>query len=134
MKASLQRQIWQLAGASCEYCRLPQASDPLPFQIDHIIAEQHGGRTVRSNLALSCLFCNKRKGPNIAGIDPKSRRMVRLFHPRRDKWNRHFRWRGPVLVGRTAIGRATIAVLAINDIQNVALRAALIENGEFSPR
>jgi hypothetical protein len=60
--------------------------------------------------------------------------MVRLFHPRRYKWNRHFRWRGPVLVGRTAIGRATIAVLAINDIQNVALRAALIENGEFSPR
>jgi len=85
------------------------------------------------NLALSCLFCNEHKGPNIAGIDPLSQRIVRLFHPRRDKWKRHFRWRGPRLIGRTPIGRATIAVLAINDLQNVALRAALIENGEFPP-
>ena len=134
MKASLRRTIWQLAGAACEYCRLPQAYDPLPFRIDHIIADQHGGRTVLRNLAPLLPVLQQHKGPNIAGIDPRSRRMVRLFHPRRDHWNRHFRWQGPMLVGRTAIGRATIVVLAINDIQNVGLRAALIENGEFPPR
>lgn len=131
MRAVLRREIWRLAGQACEYCRLPQQFDPLPFQIDHIIAEQHGGLTVRENLSLSCLYCNKHKGPNIAGIDSQTRKLVRLFHPRRDKWSRHFRWDGPLLVGRTAVGRTTIAVLAINDSANVALRAALIECGEF---
>ena len=37
-----------------------------------------------------------------------------LFNPRRQKWDRHFRWDGPLLVGRTAIGRTTIRVLQIN--------------------
>jgi hypothetical protein len=112
---------------------MPQSADPLPFQFDHIIAEQHGGQTVSENLALACLFCNKHKGPNIAGIDPQTGKMVRLFHPRRDKWNRHFRWNGPELIGRTAIGRATIRVLAVNHPDNIELRVALIDNGEFPP-
>ncbi|MCI0358284.1 MAG: HNH endonuclease [Planctomycetaceae bacterium] len=130
MATALERAVWQRAGSACEYCHLAQIFDPLPFQLDHVIARQHGGQTTEENLALSCLFCNKHKGPNIAGIDPQSRRLVRLFHPRRDKWSRHFQWSGAILVGRTAIGRATIEVLAINHPQNVALRRALIENGE----
>lgn len=131
MDLELQQEVWRRAGRSCEYCHLPQAFDPLPFQIDHIIAQQHDGKTESVNLALACLYCNKHKGPNIAGVDPATRRIVRLFNPRRDRWSRHFRWSGPVLTGRTSIGRATIMVLAINDPQNVALRQALFENGEF---
>ncbi len=34
---------------------MPEAALRLPFQIDHIIAEQHGGPTTLSNLAWSCL-------------------------------------------------------------------------------
>ena len=131
MDQTLQRKVWRRAGAACEYCRLPQHADPLPFQIDHVLAQQHGGLTVSENLALACLFCNKHKGPNIAGIDPQSGKMVRLFHPRRDKWSRHFRWEDCRLVGRTATGRATIHVLAINHPDNIELRKALIDNGEF---
>jgi hypothetical protein len=37
------------------------------------------------------------------------------------------------LVGRTAIGRTTIAVLEINDPARVALRTALIEEGLSPP-
>jgi hypothetical protein len=48
----------------------------MPFEVDHIIAEQHGGRTVAGNLAWSCFADNHHKGPNLAGIDPKSRRRV----------------------------------------------------------
>ena len=134
MDLALQREVWQRAGAACEYCRLPQAFDPLPFQIDHVIAEQHHGATASENLALACLHCNKHKGPNIAGIVPQSKRVVRLFNPRRDKWKRHFHWDGAVLTGRTSIGRATIEVLKINAPQNVALRRVLIQNGEFVER
>ncbi len=98
------------------------------------LAEQHGGRTVASNLALACLTDNNHKGPNLAGIDPKTGKRVWLFHPRRQKWSRHFRWRGSVLIGRTLVGRATIAVLAMNLPHRVAQRAALIAEGEFPPR
>ncbi len=131
MTRALLEQIRRLAGDRCDYCRTPRRFDPLPFQIDHIIARQHGGGTVVSNLAWSCLRCNKHKGPNIAGIDSATNRVVRLFHPRRQRWDRHFTWDGPVLVGLTRVGRATIHVLAINDPDAVEFRGELIIEGVF---
>jgi len=122
------------ANDCCEYCQLPQAWSSTRFQFDHIIAEQHGGKTTASNLALTCLADNNHKGPNLAGIDPKTNKRTWLFNPRRQKWSRHFRWQGPVLHGRTPVGRATIAVLAINQSHRVAQRAALIGEGVFPPR
>jgi hypothetical protein len=104
---------------------------PGPFQIDHIIARQHGGATEDNNLALACIHCNRFKGPNIAGIDSETGEIVRLFHPRRDIWEEHFAWEGPELKGRTQIGRITIAVLFINDEEVVALRKVLQEEGVF---
>jgi hypothetical protein len=125
--------VRERANDCCEYCRLPQAFSSTHFQIDHIIAEQHRGSMVASNLALACLADNNHKGPNLAGIDPKTGKRVWLFNPRRQKWSRHFRWQGPVLVGRTPVGRATVAVLAINLAHRVAQRAALIAEGVFPP-
>jgi hypothetical protein len=133
MKRTLERLVWQRAQSRCEYCRMHQDDDAIPFEIDHIIASSHGGRTRAGNLALACFLDNCYKGTNLAGIDPKTKRVVRLFHPRRDQWRRHFRWRGPVLQGQTAIGRATIAVLRINLPHRVAQRAALIDEGVFPP-
>jgi hypothetical protein len=80
-----------------------------------------------------CSFCNSYKGANIAGRDPKTRKITPQFNPRRHKWSRHFRWNGPVLMGRTSIGRTTVAVLNINEPRAVATRAALIEAGQFPP-
>ncbi|MGZ3493056.1 MAG: HNH endonuclease, partial [Gemmatimonadaceae bacterium] len=105
--------------------------DPLPFQVDHIIAEQHGGSETLFNLAWSCLRCNKHKGPNIAGIDPVTKRMTALFHPRRQLWERHFAWEGPIIVGRTRAGRPTIRTLAMNDPDAVAFRSELMEEGVY---
>ncbi len=101
----------------------------IPFEVDHILAQKHGGPTHLENLALSCFYCNSHKGPNIAGVDSVSRRIVRLYHPRKDRWSRHFEWAGAVLRGKSAIGRATIAVLSINDPDAIAVREALIEEG-----
>jgi hypothetical protein len=119
------------AGERCEYCRLPQAASSVPFEIDHIISQQHRGQTVAGNLAFACWYCNSSKGPNLSGIDPMTDKLVRLFHPRRHRWAYHFRWDGPRLVGKTPIGRATIIVLAINDPVEVALRESLIQEGLF---
>lgn len=55
MNEALKRLVWERAAETCAYCRLPQWLDVLPFQIDHVIAEQHHGPTVAENLALSCL-------------------------------------------------------------------------------
>jgi hypothetical protein len=76
---------------------------------------------------------NSHKGPNIAGLDPRTKKLTRLFNPRRHTWERHFRWNGPYLVGRTVVGRTTIAVLAMNDPAVIEVRRALIEEGRFPP-
>jgi hypothetical protein len=132
LHADLIRRVWQRARSRCEYCQLPAGLHPLPFQIDHIIARQHGGPTELENLALACIHCNRFKGPNIAGIDPYGGEIVRLFHPRRDSWTEHFAWDGPQLKGPTQTGRVTIAVLLINDPEVVEMRRALREEGVLS--
>lgn len=126
MNSLLMESVRERAKYCCEYCQMPQIADELPFEIDHIIAKQHHGKTVASNLALICFPDNHHKGPNLGGVDPKTGKRVWLFHPRRQKWDRHFRWDGPVLLGRTAVGRATIAVLAINLGFRVRQREQLI--------
>jgi hypothetical protein len=120
------------AGRRCEYYHLPEEYAPFsPFHIEHIVARQHGGADARSNLALACHHCNLHKGPNLTGIDPVTRKITRLFHPRRHRWPYHFAWAGPRLIGRTAIGRATIAVLQMNDPDAIKDREALIAEGVF---
>jgi hypothetical protein len=83
------------------------------------------------NLALSCWYCNSFKGSDIAGIDPVTGKLTRLYHPRRHRWSWHFRWDGPLLVGRTPIGRTTIRVLQINGSEAITLRESLIAEGLF---
>ena len=80
---------------------MPRSGYLHALQIDHILTRQHGGETNLENLALACVHCNQRKGPNIAGRDPVTGEVVRLFHPRQDLWRDHFEWDGPDLVGRT---------------------------------
>jgi hypothetical protein len=131
MDEALAQTVRERARHVCEYCHMPQAYYQTPFQIEHIIARQHKGRTVLGNLALACLRCNGCKGPNISGIDYATSRtkIVKLFNPRRHKWTHHFRWEGPFLVGKTAIGRVTIQVLAINDPDRVRVREQLLKEG-----
>jgi hypothetical protein len=133
MEVALARKVRRRAGNCCEYCRMPERCTNLTFEIDHVVARKHGGATEAHNLALACPYCNSYKGTDIATIDPKSRRLVRLFNPRRNRWDRHFRWIGPVLVGRTSVGRVTVAILNINDIYRVMQRRTLIAEGQFPP-
>jgi hypothetical protein len=121
----LARRVRERAEHRCEYCRLPQFVLPLPFQIDHIVAEQHGGQTEEGNLAFACPSCNRYKGPNIAGRDGETGKLVRLFHPRTDHWSDHFESAGGSIVARTAVGRVTLQVLRMNAPDRVSLREHL---------
>lgn len=134
MDESTRELVRRRAGQRCEYCRLHEEDDPLfAFHIEHIIARQHGGTDYPSNLALACHQDNLRKGSNLTGIDPVTKKLTRLFNPRRHKWSRHFCWDGPILVGRTAIGRTTVAVLGMNLPHRITLREALIAAGRVLP-
>ena len=135
MEAWLLAAVRLRAGDRCEYCQMSQEFYPtVTFPVDHIIARQHGGETCLSNLALSCLHCNSYKGPNIAGLDPRTRKLTPLFNTRRHKWQRHFRWDSPLLAGRTPIGRTTVGVLLLNAEEFIAVRQELIAEGVFPPR
>jgi hypothetical protein len=110
----------------CEYCGIHEDEDlVLPFHVEHIRARKHGGDDDRANLALACNHCNLHKGPNIAGVDPLTGEIVQLFNPRVDAWNGHFSIQSGVMLGKTNIGRATVAVLAMNRADRVLLRRSL---------
>ncbi|MEM9409512.1 MAG: HNH endonuclease signature motif containing protein [Planctomycetota bacterium] len=126
--------VRQRAGDVCEYCQMPQAAHVLTFPIDHIIARQHGGETTEDNLALSCTRCNSFKGPNIAGIDPETKELTRLYNPRKDSWNEHFSIQYNNIAGTSSEGRTTVFVLQMNHPDYLALRESLIAERLFPPK
>ncbi len=133
MNARLRRLVWERAGSHCEDCLVHQEFDLLPQHVDHVIARKHKGPDAAENLALACVNYSLAKGPNIAGRDSRTGKLTPLFHPRTQVWSDHFRWNGPSVAGRTAVGRATVAVLNMNLPDRVALRQMLIADGLFPP-
>lgn len=61
VSATLRQQVIERAKATCEYCLFPQSLSFLTFEMEHIIAEKHGGATAVENLALACPYCNRAK-------------------------------------------------------------------------
>jgi hypothetical protein len=118
----------------CEYCHLPEEVDVIAFEVDHIIAEQHGGLTELGNLAYTCFECNRRKGPNLTSIDPQTNEISILFNPRTQQWNDHFQLNADgTLSGHTAAGRTMIRLLKLNDPERVLERGGLIAAGKLNP-
>lgn len=112
------------AGHRCEYCRAPEAIFNLPFEVEHIDPTSRSGSDDESNRALACRSCNVFKSDRIDGFDEVTGEIVRLFHPRIDVWEEHFRVdidSGNIL-GLTPAGRATIAVLQMNRPSQVSAR------------
>ena len=109
----------------CEYCLLARADAGLPHEIDHVISRKHGGTDDLENLAFACYLCNRYKGSDIASIQPATDELVRLFHPRQDRWPEHFRIVGPIIEPLTKIGVATSQLLRLNVTDRVVERQLL---------
>ncbi|MBY0503924.1 MAG: HNH endonuclease [Bryobacteraceae bacterium] len=95
-----------------------------PHQLDHIVSRKHGGAPTEDNLALACVACNRHKGSDIAALN-EAGHPVRLFHPRRQTWDEHFRFDRAVLQPLSDAGEATIRILRLNDPWRIAERLAL---------
>jgi hypothetical protein len=134
ISAALRRDVIERAENCCEYCSVSQEDVFFSFEIDHIIAEKHGGETVSVNLCLSCPDCNAFKGSDLASIDYAGGSVIaRLFNPRRDDWDAHFTF-NPVtaqIEGRTPEGRVTVSLLRLNDPDRIIDRKLLINAGRY---
>jgi hypothetical protein len=91
------------------------------------------GPTIFSNLALACIHCSLRKGAKQTGRDPASGATAKLFNPRGESWNHHFRWIDLQIVGITASGRATIAALGLNNSEHLIIRYFELTLGRHPP-
>jgi HNH endonuclease len=119
-------QVAERAGHRCEYCRAPEAIFNLPFEVEHIVPTSRGGPDDESNLALACRACNLYKSDQLSGVDETTRDVVPLLHPRRDRWDEHFRVKSEdgTVQGMTPVGRVTVACLRMNrDVQREARRS-----------
>lgn len=129
MDAATRDLVRQRAQGRCEYCRLPQDAAPyFTFHIEHIRARQHQGSDDPSNLAFACRDCNLKKGPNVATVT-ETGRLIELFNPRIQRWEDHFSMVGPEIIGTSEIGRATVALLDMNDEERMIVRANLQVEG-----
>jgi hypothetical protein len=126
MEVATQRLVRSRAENRCEYCRLPQHAAPfLTFHIEHNQAKQHVQDDSIDNLALACPDCNRHKGPNLTTLDPATREIVLLFHPRKDVWDEHFEFEGYCIRGITPVGIATEKLLKFNTDERVEMRMEL---------
>lgn len=128
---SLRRLVSRRAARRCEYCLLHQDDTPFTHPIDHVIAIKHGGETTADNLALACIDCNRNKGSDLTTFDPASGQITPLFNPRTEQWSDHFLLDGALILGRTAIGRATIVLLRLNEPQRLITREVLLSIGRY---
>lgn len=128
---TLRQVVMERAGGRCEYCLLPQSASAFEHEPDHIIPIQHGGKTKADNLALACLRCNRRKGPNIGSLDPETGALVPFFDPRSQRWLDHFRLVGAIIQPLTPEGRVTVKIMQLNNEQRVEEREQLIALGLY---
>lgn len=124
--------IRRRANFLCEYCRSPEGFAPSTFSIEHIVPGARGGGDDLENLALSCQSCNGHKYAKTEAPDPRSGKIVPLFHPRRQRWEEHFAWSADFtkILGKTPTGRATIDALCLNRDNLLRLRRLLWAAGE----
>jgi hypothetical protein len=116
------------ANGLCEYCQSQESFATERFSIEHIEPRAAGGLTVAENLALACQGCNGHKAAKAIAVDPETQTSVPRFHPRQQRWPKHFAWSEDHLriIGLTPTGRATVVLLHLNRASLLRLRRALI--------
>lgn len=119
----------------CGYCLAQQRYTLHVLEIEHIIAKAKGGSDDESNLWLACRLCNNGKGIQTHARDSLTGRRVKLFNPRTQSWRRHFNWNenGIEIIGRTAIGRATVTALSLNNEIALVVRRNWVRAGWHPP-
>lgn len=107
------------------------------LEIEHILPLAKGGDSDEDNLWLACPICNKYKGSQTEAIDPQTGTLFPLFNPRQQIWHEHFAWSvdGLTVLGKTAVGRATVSALHLsNDLNALLVRSYWVQAGWHPPQ
>ena len=131
LSARARQQVRHRAGGQCEYCLVHEDDSYVTYQIDHILSRKHGGPNALSNLAFTCVLCNRYKGSDIAALDLATGEIVPLFHPRQQHWQEHFTLQGAVIVPLSSTGRATVSLLRLNAPERVIERMELLAAARY---
>jgi hypothetical protein len=127
----LRREVTDRARQRCEYCRVHQEDRLFAHEIDHIIAEKHGGLSKSDNLSLACAECNRYKSSDLCSLDSETQMIVPLFHPRLQRWAEHFRADNGFIEPLTPTGRITARLLQLNRLDAIDRRRSLVQQGRW---
>ncbi len=132
---SLRHRLAVQARYRCGYCQMLESISGIPLTLEHIIPQAKGGSNDEENLWLSCRLCNEAKGILTEVLDSSTNERVVLFNPRAQIWTEHFDWSedGTFIIGRTAIGRAIVKALDLNNEFRLRTRAIWVEVGRHPP-
>lgn len=135
LPSPLLRQLYDADGAICAYCQTSEQITGQPLTIDHIIPVSLGGDSLFENLCRACRRCNEFKGAAVVATDPLTGVEFPLFNPRQQAWHTHFSWHitGVYVEGRTAVGRATIIQLQMNNDLILSARRRWVNAGWHPP-
>jgi HNH endonuclease len=134
ISSELRRRVADRAAYLCEYCLIHEDDTYWGCQVDHVIAEKHGGPTSEGNLAFACVFCNRLKGSDIGSLIWETGIFTRFFNPRLDHWGDHFTLHEFVIDPRTDIGRVTARIFDFNNPDRCLEREALHKVGRYPSR
>lgn len=135
ISSQLKARVYQVDRARCAYCLTSEKNSGIPLTVDHIHPVSKGGETIFENICLACRSCNQYKADQVSAEDPLTGEKVSLFHPRTQLWAMHFAWSmdGTRIEGLTAIGRATIVALRMNEAVIVGARSRWVRGGWHPP-
>jgi hypothetical protein len=130
------RRVRNAARNRCGYCLSPQHLVMARLEIEHTIPISKGGSNDESNLWLACPICNRYKSDKTTAVDPETGDNAELFKPQSQVWSDHFYWseNGLQIIGKTPIGRATVAALHLSDDPDVlVVRSYWVQAGWHPP-
>src|SRR5713101_1924357 len=84
--AEMRRLVADRGQHCCAYCRTQARYSADSCTVDHIIPRSLAGSTTADNLALCCHGCNQHTSRRTVVTDPVTATLVRLFHPREQRW------------------------------------------------
>lgn len=136
LSEELRQRVALAARHRCEYCLTRQEISGAQMHIEHIVPLALGGVSEFDNLCLACAWCNTFKAVKTHALDPLTQESIPLFNPRTQTWNEHFRWNesGIEIIGITAIGRATVNALRMNNEYIVPARQYWVLAGWHPPQ
>lgn len=129
----LRRLVAARAHRLCEYCLIHEEDTYFGCQVEHIIAEKHGGPTEAGNLAYVCAICNRAKGTDLGTISATSNQLTRFFNPRTDSWSQYFSLQTVRIEPITEIGEVTARIFHFNDASRLFERESLERVGRYPP-